>query len=330
MNSHWHNVLQTQPIVTKIFLNSKANGRLLHAHLLVGEAAVMNEEIGRALATLILCSQPVDHQPCGACKNCVRITKGMHPDVIEVQQAEATIKKEQIEAFCKELSRSGVESSKKVFLIFEADKLTMAAGNRLLKSIEEPVGEFYYIFMSAYEEKVLGTIASRCQTVKLHPVQKDVMLKQILLETEDIRLATLSLALCYSIEQAITLLQTDWFAKVRTLVLKLYDVQKTGKYETWAFIRSEWMSVIKEKEQFEIALRVLSLFYRDLMTLELDNHAELIFAELSEIKEDQFQRLGQQRRIKQLLAIHEATKQLEHFVQPQTIMEQLNQKLQEV
>ena len=73
------------------------------------------------------------------CVNCKRIKNGNHPDVHIVEPDGLSIKIEQIRSLRTEFSKSGVESKKKLYVIIDAEKMTIPAANSLLKFLEEPI-----------------------------------------------------------------------------------------------------------------------------------------------------------------------------------------------
>jgi DNA polymerase-3 subunit delta' len=62
------------------------------------------------------------------------------------------------------------EGRRKVFIIDGAEGLSIGAANRLLKTLEEPVGSVVFILLTTDDKLLLPTIVSRCQRVELFPV----------------------------------------------------------------------------------------------------------------------------------------------------------------
>lgn len=85
-----------------------------------------------------LTSRPM---PCGRCSECRRIADHGFPDVVEVAPDGASIKVDQIRFLKAEFSKSGVEGTRKIFIISDAEKMTASAANSLLKFLEEPSGD---------------------------------------------------------------------------------------------------------------------------------------------------------------------------------------------
>src|SRR5690606_36803569 len=102
------------------------------------------------------------------CTQCKRIQSGNHPDVHIIKPDGQSIKIEQISFLQKEFTYTGLESNRKVYIIEEADKMTVNAANRLLKFLEEPNQETVAILITSQIGKMLDTIVSRCQRITFH------------------------------------------------------------------------------------------------------------------------------------------------------------------
>jgi len=135
-------------------------GRLSHAYLVVGPDGVGKRTLARALIRAFV-GGPID----------------AHPDVVSVRRLDdektgktkTAISVEQMRDVAERLAMSAL-SGKKAVLVEEADRLQAAAGNALLKTLEEPRGDALIVLCALNPESVLATIASRCQIIRLHPV----------------------------------------------------------------------------------------------------------------------------------------------------------------
>ncbi|MDX2248922.1 MAG: DNA polymerase III subunit delta' [Bacteroidia bacterium] len=73
-------VIGQEAAKTKI-LEAIANNRLAHALILTGPAGIGKLALATAIAQYVNCLQPTDGDSCGKCTNCIKIKKGIHPDV---------------------------------------------------------------------------------------------------------------------------------------------------------------------------------------------------------------------------------------------------------
>jgi DNA polymerase III subunit delta' len=134
-----------------------------HAYLFCGPAGSGKRTVARAFATALLTEGAAD--PAGAA---VRVEHGAHPDLTWVAPASAAgiLVGDVDEAVVAGAARTPFESSRRVFVIEDADELNEQAANRMLKTLEEPPSFAHLILLTSRPGEVLPTIASRCQSVR--------------------------------------------------------------------------------------------------------------------------------------------------------------------
>ncbi len=71
------------------------------------------------------------------------------------------------------LSLTAVSDGYKAVIFYLPEKMNQETANRLLKMVEEPPEKTLFIFITHAPEKVLQTIFSRCQSVRVMPLTKD-------------------------------------------------------------------------------------------------------------------------------------------------------------
>jgi len=156
-----------QPILFRTFKNALQNGHLSHAYLIVGESGTPLKETAMYLAKSILCDNPAP-LACEECITCRRIDKGDYPDVVFLDGEEALIKKDEVETVVANFQKTALEAKGiTIYVIHQVENMTVEAVNSLLKFLEEPTPDTYAILTSQNEAKVLPTILSRCQTMRL-------------------------------------------------------------------------------------------------------------------------------------------------------------------
>lgn len=72
-------------------------------------------------------------------------------------------------ALLSELAFNSLEGGYKAVVIYLPEKMNAPAANKLLKSLEEPSEKTIFLMITHYPEKVMQTIASRCQTIRVRP-----------------------------------------------------------------------------------------------------------------------------------------------------------------
>jgi DNA polymerase-3 subunit delta' len=147
-----------------------AAGRgLHHAFLFVGSAGLGKRAFAEELAALIVARGEQDDV-------FRRALAGAHPDVYLVEREGDVIRYEQVRQLVGELSRKPFLAAERVWIIDEADKLHVAAANKLLKSLEEPPAHVVFLLVSSEPQRLLPTIVSRCEVVPFEPVSREDVL----------------------------------------------------------------------------------------------------------------------------------------------------------
>ncbi len=169
-------VKEKQPFVYKTFSNALVSSRLAHSYLLLGESGTPLKETAVYLAKSILCDHgnPLADE---ACITCSRIDKGEYPDYVLCDGEAASIKKDDIATLVASFQQTALERKGiMVYVIHLVENMTTEAVNALLKFLEEPPEHAYAILTTENESKVLPTIISRCQSIRLilYPREKVV------------------------------------------------------------------------------------------------------------------------------------------------------------
>ena len=160
-------------------------GRLPHALLLRGRDGIGKLAFAEALAGALLCERPAaDGSACGQCAACAWLGQGGHPDFrrlepesLTAEQGEAgqggerkasvQIPVEQVRELAGFINLSSHRGGAKVVLIHPAEALNVNAANALLKNLEEPPPNSYFLLVAHRWHQLLPTIRSRCEQVVL-------------------------------------------------------------------------------------------------------------------------------------------------------------------
>lgn len=118
-----------------------------------------------ALAQWLLCENKQAAQvACGHCRQCQLFLHHSHPDFYLIHSEEGKkISVDTIREVTDKLSRRSQQQAAKVVYLQGVEQLTEAAANALLKTLEEPTEDSYFILQTNVEHRVLATIQSRCQ-----------------------------------------------------------------------------------------------------------------------------------------------------------------------
>ena len=140
-----------------------------HAYLVVSEEAAEANLFNRVLAAALLCLEVELKEPCGACKGCRAYRQGAHGDlmILEREEGKRTIGIEQVRSSTRFLQQTALYGERKILLVQEAELMTPAAANSLLKTLEEPSGSSLLLLSTAAAWRLPPTVRSRCQTLRL-------------------------------------------------------------------------------------------------------------------------------------------------------------------
>jgi DNA polymerase-3 subunit delta' len=100
-------------------------------------------------------------------------------DSIEAGNAQGLIFASEASEIIKKLSLKTFESDFKIMIIWLPEKMHLATANKLLKMIEEPPEKTLFLLVSDEPDKVIPTILSRCQLVKIPSFSSGSVLKYI-------------------------------------------------------------------------------------------------------------------------------------------------------
>ncbi|MFB1051093.1 DNA polymerase III subunit delta' [Paraliobacillus sp. JSM ZJ581] len=325
---NWKELATIQPIATKMVVNMIKRNRISHAYLFHGQKGVGKGNMATLLAKSIFCVNQVDGEPCHACRNCLRITSGNHPDVHKIIPEGTSIKKDQILHLQKEFSYTGLESNRKVYVIQDADKMTVNAANRLLKFLEEPSKQTTAILLTENVYGIINTIRSRCQIISLQPLNEKKM--QMMLQDLGITEANARLfsALTNNVDDAKVFDQNEWFAQARNLVVQLVEMLQYKNDEVLLFIQKQWMSHFSDREQLQLGLDLLVLWYKDVMYQLIGREKYIIFNSYLDKIEKSAMYWSKEDTTQILYAMMEAKKRMEQNVHPTLLMEQLTLRMQ--
>ena len=164
----WENLIGHAATVAYLKKNI-AEEKFPHAVIFSGEEGVGKRLAAEICAAALLCENPVDGSPCGACESCRLVAAKSHPDfyVVEAEATKTTrnIKIGQIREMQSEAALRPINSARRVVILDGAELMNNAAANCLLKTIEEPPSQTIFILLTASRSSLLMTIRSRCMTV---------------------------------------------------------------------------------------------------------------------------------------------------------------------
>ena len=204
--------------------NAISEDRVSHAYILNGERGSGKKLLARLFAMTLLCEEH-GPEPCNHCHSCKQAESGNHPDIITVTHDKPnTISVDDIRVQVNNtIDVKPYQGPYKIYIIPEADKMTVQAQNALLKTIEEPPKYAVILLLTENAELLLPTINSRCVMLKLRYI-KDKLIKKYLME--NLEIPDYKAEVCTAFAQgnmgkAIMLANSDHFNEIREEAIQL-------------------------------------------------------------------------------------------------------------
>ena len=126
-----------------------------------------NTTMGRILARALLCSAPVDGEPCDACESCLAILQGKQHECFTELDAATKSTKEDMLKITEDIQYSSFSGKRRIYLFDESHRLSKSALDAVLKPMEDCISgtedkQLVCIFCTTEPEKMQPTIFSRC------------------------------------------------------------------------------------------------------------------------------------------------------------------------
>ena len=256
------NFKEEQHIAFTIIKNQILNNRTVHAYLIETNDYSKSDEFVKAFVKTLFCKERyMNNSNCGLCTQCDKIDKNIFIELKIIKPDGLWIKKEQTDILQKEFSTKGIDSSKKIYVIEQAEKLNTSSSNSLLKFLEEPSDNIIAILVASNIYQIMDTIKSRCQIISLrkeNSSSKDNFIKKYELENED-----------YNVKKEI--------------IINFINSLENKKVDTILNINELWNNIFTNREEYIFGLDLLINYYVDVINYKLDKNLEFYTPEEIEI-----------------------------------------------
>lgn len=239
------------------------NKNISHCYLFEGEKGLGKRNLALAFSKTLLCKEG-GSEPCNRCNSCIKFDKSNHPDFKILSPEKGSIKNDEIEKIIKSMATAPFESSRKVFIIDDSDKIRMDIQNKLLKTLEEPPEYINIILVTSSANKLLPTILSRCQIIKFYPLDTSKII-DLLMENYGIHEDRAKFIAGFakgSVGKSIELANSGDFFQKREEVIKVIDSIIKGD-KTKALTSMDFFN--ENKENIEEILDIILYWFRDLL-----------------------------------------------------------------
>ena len=249
--------IRGQRFAKKYLSNSIKSNMISHAYMFEGPSGVGKNTMARELATTLLEMENLFNSP----------------DYIEITPDGNSIKIAQIRKLQSDILVKPYKSYK-IYVIDEAQKMTVEAQNALLKTLEEPPKYAIIILITDNKESLLDTIKSRCEIIKFTPIPL-VEVADYLTQTgvDKNRASLLANFSRGSMQKAIELSESEDFHIMRDEVQKYVETFLTGSMLDIMDIQS---SIEKYKDNITNVLDLLVNYFRDIMMVKENVDSSMI------------------------------------------------------
>ena len=251
-----------------------ADRQMSHAYLLEGTHGVGKKTLANAFVKTLLCQTPIEgpngqQDCCGRCQSCRSFDHDNHPDVKRIRTLpdKNTISVKQIrDELVKDISIRPYGGQYKIYLIEEAERLTVEAQNAMLKTLEEPPAYGLIIMMAESAAAFLPTILSRCVKISLQPLDSKVVKAELGRRGVESGKAGIAAAFAQgSIGQALKLCEDENFEEMRTELFQfLGRIPQLSQLEVMK--GSQLWDQFKSEQ--EALFSLLLIWYRDILVYQ--------------------------------------------------------------
>ena len=242
-----------------------------HAYIFQGEVGCGKETMARTFAAGLQCTAEQEVRPCGKCPSCKQIDSGNQPDVIWVTRELSSIGVDDVrEKINSEMAIKPFSSPYKIFIVPEAERMTEAAQNALLKTIEEPPEYGIIILLTSNMSAILPTIQSRCLTLEFRPLTT-AAIEKYLIDNYHV---------------------VDYRARTSAIFAQVLYLLKNVRNMTVSEMLEKIKEIGEDKDNIKDYIDLMVLWYRDVLLFKATkNMNQLVFqSEFRAISEEANQR----------------------------------------
>lgn len=300
---------------------SIAKQSISHAYILAGDKGIGKSKIAREFAMELICEK---HTGCGECPACRQFLADAYPDFFYMDaEGKESIGIDRIrENIVNDVSIRPYHGKVKIYIIDEADKMTVGAQNALLKTIEEPPEYVVILLLVRNISLLLETIRSRCIKLLLSAVSNDRIKKWLVEKGTSEDLATVVASYSNGAPGiAKAMAESEDFADMYNQNVEfLKKISEASINDILLFIEE----LKKRTGGFKDFINFLRLWYRDICILKLTKKIDnLVFIR----EESIILRLSREYTLKKINSIidliDETETRLNYNVSGDTVMELL-------
>lgn len=260
--------------------NALSTGKVSHAYIINGEKFAGKEFIAKVFAMALQC-QAGEVNPCQECHACKQALSDNQPDIIKVTHEKPNaISVDDIRAqINNDVAIKPYSSPYKIYIMNEAEKMTVQAQNAILKTLEEPPEYAVILLLTSNVNSLLPTILSRCVVLNMKPVSDSLVRKYLM---EQMQIPDYKAEVCVAfargnIGKARLLASSEDFENVKGEAVSLLKyIQDMELHEIIAAIKK----INDYKLEINDYLDIIAIWYRDVLLFKATNDVNhLVFRE---------------------------------------------------
>ncbi|MDP4099160.1 DNA polymerase III subunit delta' [Paenibacillus sp. P96] len=264
-----------QDVPKRLLQNALRSGKVSHAYLFSGLPGSGQMQTAVTFAQALFC-QEIKDDACGKCLECRKVEHGNHPDLHVVEPDGASIKIDQIRELQRLFSYRSEAKNPKVYIIRQADTMTVQAANSLLKFLEEPQVPAVGILISDNGQALLPTIQSRTQRVPFAPLSPEVLMQELTREGHSATLVRSAVHLASGMDSCREVIQQNWFAEIRNVVLQLVK-ESMSRGDSAIILAQQKIFKTGLSEHLDAFFQLVHLLFKDMLHFRYGRHESIVF-----------------------------------------------------
>lgn len=258
-------ITKEQPKVISEFQKIIQANMLSHAYLIDDASSQVRNQMALWIAQTQFCQNLQAGLPDQTCQACKNIALGDNPDVLQVTTDKQSIGVDDIKFFKKEANMTATQGKRRILIINEAEKMTSAASNNLLKTIEEPEGNLMIILLCNSSKQMLPTIQSRVQIFHLSNKSNTDEIND--LEKLGYKDTIAKVALEVSDIKNLLTMNGEAYQNLRNAIISWLKRCNNKQADSFIDVQTDIMPLIENKNHQQVFFDMMNQIFSDILSI---------------------------------------------------------------